>query len=498
MEWCQSNGCADGLVRNDQNICGCPADCKEVYSSASNLTMDVGSTAWWSVTALGDPGSSDQVAFSSNKAATASVSPVLDDSGPTYRTLITALQPGTARVRGRARVSSDGTHDTCDTYVNITVNPLPVGTIRARVKLVGSETASCTDIENSTDYPPSASISVIPAITPATLTQTSSNYVQWDNVTANTYYMVSADAGAAYSPVRSCWTRTPTTGSGDAAALLNEADTITWDIGLKLADPWVQVADGDAIVATTITNALPPGHVFNTKTGDNTNGLVTYGSVAGYDFSPDPGDKGESQVSTTGWLAESAGTGATKDPFVIDWYQYFANKFDVAGLPNQGVTTLNSKPNCTNPLYYNSGSLTIDGANWTVGANEKCVIIVNGPLTINKNINISSGGFATFIVNGNITIDPTVGKASSLSSPALEGIFVTSRAGIFNTGTSGVGTERFVLKGMVIAGGFQLPRDLKADNTNISSELFLYNPALLFSMPTQMQDLKVRWEEVAP
>jgi hypothetical protein len=67
---------------------------------------------------------------------------------------------------------------------------------------------------------------------------------------------------------------------------------------------------------------------------------------------------------------------------------------------------------------------------------------------------------------------------------------------MFNTGT---GAVRFVGTGTFVAGNFILGRDLgDAGNPTTSSELFIYNPQLLMTMPEQMKKLSVSWQEVAP
>ncbi|MEK7592187.1 MAG: hypothetical protein AAB508_02220 [Patescibacteria group bacterium] len=83
----------------------------------------------------------------------------------------------------------------------------------------------------------------------------------------------------------------------------------------------------------------------------------------------------------------------------------------------------------------------------------------------------------------------------------MEGVYITSPAGTFSTGTStSVGTERFVGKGTFVAGNFSLQRDLASvvQNSNVSAELFTYNPALLFNMPDSMREVPITWQEVAP
>jgi hypothetical protein len=112
---------------------------------------------------------------------------------------------------------------------------------------------------------------------------------------------------------------------------------------------------------------------------------------------------------------------------------------------------------------------------------------VDGNLTITGNITVAAGGFAAFIARGTITLDPAVS--------AVQGIYITSPAGTFATGT---GAVRFIGTGTFVAGNFTLQRDLGDLNTSTSSELFVYNPQLLFTMPEAMKKMSVSWTEVAP
>ena len=93
----------------------------------------------------------------------------------------------------------------------------------------------------------------------------------------------------------------------------------------------------------------------------------------------------------------------------------------------------------------------------------------------------------------------SVGVPYTSSSPVVEGIYIAD--GTFHTGTStNAGTERFVGKGSFVANDFDLQRDLTAINQNntTSAELFLYNPQFLVTMPDQLRDQHVNWQEVAP
>jgi hypothetical protein len=221
-------------------------------------------------------------------------------------------------------------------------------------------------------------------------------------------------------------------------------------------------------------------------------GLVTYGT--GYDFDPDPTLTGGSYVSSTGWLSNETHR-------VINYYELLWRRLG-------GMTTPDSFPDLTSVAkppsrpapYYITGDMTTSG-NWTVAEGETVIFIVNGNLTLGGNITITGSGFAAFIVNGNITVAPSVGGLYTSSTPVIEGIYVTSPTGTFQTGTSTVvGKERLVLQGIFVAGSFLLQRDLESvsANTTTAGELFLYNPRLLVSMPDALRDVPITWEEVAP
>ncbi|MBI4064832.1 hypothetical protein HY409_00475, partial [Candidatus Gottesmanbacteria bacterium] len=147
---------------------------------------------------------------------------------------------------------------------------------------------------------------------------------------------------------------------------------------------------------------------------------------------------------------------------------------------------------------YVSGTLTVSG-NWNIGSGSY-IFLVDGNMAIDGSINLTGTGFVAFIVKNNITVASSVGVPYSSSTPVVEGIYITGPTGVFHTGTSALGTERFVGKGSFIAADFRLERDLEVvdQNTTTASEFFIYNPRLLVAMPDAMKDLPVTWEEVAP
>jgi hypothetical protein len=139
--------------------------------------------------------------------------------------------------------------------------------------------------------------------------------------------------------------------------------------------------------------------------------------------------------------------------------------------------------------------------NWNVGSGETVMFVIDGNLIINGQITLSGTGFAAFIVNGNVTVDPIVGGPAGSATPVVEGVYITSPTGVFQTGdSSSAGNERFVAEGIFVAGDFFLQRDLDAVGANPTtpSELFIYNPQLLVTMPDAMRDVPLTWQEVPP
>jgi len=125
------------------------------------------------------------------------------------------------------------------------------------------------------------------------------------------------------------------------------------------------------------------------------------------------------------------------------------------------IQFLGSTTPCT--LYANGNMTTQTASPWTIGATEQMILVVNGNLTINSPITITSGGFFAAVVNGNITVSPAVGTTASSTTTSLDGIYVASNAtksALFSTGDSSVvGSERLNIAGSVIADEFLLQRN---------------------------------------
>jgi len=392
-----------------------------------------------------------------------------------------------------------------------TNTPVPLGTIEARAVRVDVLDTSCTAIRavptldgeiNGTTHqftPASAS-------QPAAKAQVGAQYAVFSGVITGSYTLDPNPPTANWAYVRPCWTNVTTGEVGEGLSRTLAANqTLRWDIGYTLGTAWVQTEGGDVYSSGTIRSSIPSvsPRVFITDGAGGYPGVVSYGTL--YDFDSDPFSEGATLVSRTNWQVNEGRT-------PVNYYDYFLRRFGSPTTPTTSAPfdTLAAvtKPasNCTAASctpYFVSGNMTTSG-NWSVGNNERIVILVDGNLTIGGRITITGNGFIAFIVNGTITIADTVGTTWGSTTPVVEGVYIATRAdqaGRIETGASiAAATARFVGEGMFIADGFLLQRDLDTygGNVNAAAELFTYDPQLLLTMPDTMKDLSVTWQEVAP
>lgn len=156
-------------------------------------------------------------------------------------------------------------------------------------------------------------------------------------------------------------------------------------------------------------------------------------------------------------------------------------------------------------LYIANGNMTFSGQgnpkSYTFPAGNY-VILVHGNLTITSQIHVLNESTVTFIVSGDITVDPTVGEAVTTSvSPDIEGFYSTD--GSFFTGT---GSLRLNIAGSVIvnaartspAGTFQLQRDLGTGNANCPAFSVQERPDFILNAPNLIKYQNTIYQEVAP
>lgn len=307
---------------------------------------------------------------------------------------------------------------------------------------------------------------------------------------------------ANYLLKRSCWELDPGNIKGQGLTqTLGNGQTLEWQLGYTLGNAWVQAQGGDVTSAGIITSLTPAGispREFVLDGAGAYPGVVTYGTSFDFAIETTGSDPtGTDFVSSRDWLVNE--TYAT-----TDWYDTFYRRFGSPTTADYDCSaspcTINQPASRTTP-YYVLGDMATQG-NWNVGDSENLIFIVDGDLSLDGGVSLTGKGFVSFIVKGDITVSSSVGSPYTNSTAAdIEGVYVTSPTGTFATGTSTTpGKARLVLKGSFISGNFLLERDLAivGQNTTTSSELFIFNPLLLITMPDVMKEVKVTWQEVTP
>lgn len=373
------------------------------------------------------------------------------------------------------------------------------GSIAARAMVISGADISCNAVYTAT--------SPVPGTTMGFTAGSASNPARQGPIGQNYYapfpglvggsYTLAPQVAPGYYLQAACWKKllnAPLSGTGLSQSLSEPTpgDTLTWDLGYTLGTPWAAVQGGDVYAAQNLSSYIPTGNLFITAGAGGYPGIATYGNT--YDFDFLASSQGESLVSPTNWLVHDSVS-------PIDYYQLFYQRF--GGKP----TTVDyvapsapvAQPTSRAAPYYVTGDMTTTG-NWVVPAGQSLIFIIDGNLTIGGSINVTGNGFVSFIVGGDITVDPTVGVAYTSSAPVVEGVYIAR--GTIHTGKStSVGNERFVGKGIFVAGNtFALERSLDtiSHNQDTSAEFFIYNPQFLITMPDAMRETNVTWKEVAP
>lgn len=188
---------------------------------------------------------------------------------------------------------------------------------------------------------------------------------------------------------------------------------------------------------------------------------------------------------------------------------------------NSNTISLNSLTGCSSfrgylICYYNGqynpgsgalGNLTLTGNLLTTAGQRIILFVENASVTFAGTIKPQTGtrGRSSFLVisEGGINISPTVGSALGDNNPDLEGVFYTD--GVFDSGTSKPGSDDINLhiRGSVVAGSFNLNRDLGSGavgekNDRYPGEYFEYGAEQVMAFPPFLRLRSTSWSEVAP
>jgi len=227
-------------------------------------------------------------------------------------------------------------------------------------------------------------------------------------------------------------------------------------------------------------------------------------------------DLGNSTAQTTQRTTQAAAVGTANDR-LFENYAFFYREFSLGTNPTDDFSSTatnalkpTTAPNDGKRAYYHNGNLIVQTP-WTVAANESITVIVNGNLNLrnatatDQLITVAPGGYLSFVVSGNITIESTVGNtnANDVTTPNIEGVYIANGQIITESvGTAGGGDKPFVGAGTFVGwGGIDLGRDFddggqrKAENNTKPIETFIFRPDFVLNVPPEITRSSYIWKE---
>ena len=145
-----------------------------------------------------------------------------------------------------------------------------------------------------------------------------------------------------------------------------------------------------------------------------------------------------------------------------------------------------SKPtgSAAGTVFKSSGNVTID---WDVNANEKMLILHDGNVTINSDVDVPVGSYLGIVASGTITFASNVTQA--------EGVYIGNEIIIETTGDK-LTEQQFTGEGTFVGWtGVQLKRDRGVTNNSAPSELFVFRPDFVVNAFEGVRVPEIRWQE---
>lgn len=252
------------------------------------------------------------------------------------------------------------------------------------------------------------------------------------------------------------------------------SNPVTLDVIVPTAT--FQILDGDIVSAVGgISENMSAGQYLISGTGTPVySGAISTGSGA---------------ISTSDTNAQSSFSARMLN--YTDLVSYMPTAVNTLTSPLANNGQLNSgSPDARGYTWFNvSGDLTISG-NIQLPPNGKYIVYVSGNVVINGRVNYSpqpETNIFMLIAQNSISVN---GALTNGASPALEGVYFTG-----NTFSTGAGNTLLHVKGAVYAQSLQLQRNIQSASP---SEIFEFDPDLLFNYPQALSPNKVIWREVAP
>ena len=376
-------------------------------------------------------------------------------------------------------------------------------------EVVNVQTSTCYSsttapyISSCTINPSSVSVSV-PNSQIVSSSITSGNGIQKVVFTSSDQTIFTVNGGATYNSTTYPYETTVKAIAQGGGILTSDVYTTNGALSCSATAPvnilpppaWWQVKDSDVNSGNDLTSSVWPavGNYFNLAGPGGYPGVSAYGGATNLT---------STNTSVNSWLAASPVT----NPHVYN-YNYLVNL-----IPSDVLPTINTVDTSNVAGSLTSGTATHDSNNYywfkydgatngnqpltlntvNVGTRKVILLVANADLNITGDVNLTYGqGFFMTIVNGKITVDPTVGGGAS---PNLEGMYFSD--GVFDDSSANL---NLWVRGSVAAeGGLSLQRNLGGNANSSASELFEFAPDQIMLYPTKdLGTRDVSWKEVAP
>lgn len=330
---------------------------------------------------------------------------------------------------------------------------------------------------------------------------TAGSYTAFYTSLPSTYSMTSPLNGPPPSYTVTVGTNCSTNGAlGSSCA---DGNISNLNFGISNVHPWWQVSCLDAR-ESPLVDTLPAGaSAFITNASCiNAPGLPFPGNV--------DGSYGQGQISSTNQSAGGALYPEVYSPntsTLSTSYTALISKAQSANLSEINLSSVCNLSNCTLPanlshgIYIANGNVILNP--YTFPANQNYVLLIQGNLTINGNINIPVGSTALFSTTGNIIVSSAVGSAPTVATANLSGWYIAGQSFI-NNSQGNCNDLRLNIAGAVVVnaqnggGTLQNNRDLCGNDLNDPTISFTPRADMILNAPLFIKQEQTLSQEVQP
>ncbi|MDO8621114.1 MAG: hypothetical protein Q7R31_02430, partial [Candidatus Levybacteria bacterium] len=299
-------------------------------------------------------------------------------------------------------------------------------------------------------------------------------------------------------------------GSSNSAACIGQGDIKDLNFGITNLTPWIQSVGLDIRIDSGFNNYIPSTALqpyASTLGSGGTPGIIFSGANS-YDLG-----LGQASPNPYNWIV---GGPIFPEIFVPKQTNVIQTSYayQISTAQQNGLTPTDIDASCSfgigncilslslpHGLYIANGNLTLSksgNSGYVFGVNQNYVILVNGDLTINRDITVPNGSTVTFAVSGNIYIDKSVTDIAGYYS-ADQGFIV------LGTNNCSVASDvQLKVEGSVVVnagqngGTFQNQRDLCANDAFTPAVQFIERPDFIINSPQLIRFTRPIQKEVAP